>query len=345
MPSDRPIFVVGCPRSGTTLVQLMLHAHPRIAIPPETRFTLRAYDQRRDFGDLSEPENRRKLAKFITTGNAFVDLGLNAGHIVAAIVDGPPTLGSAIGIVFRAYADRFGKARWGDKRPAYLLNMDILLWMFPDAQIIHIIRDGRDCVASMKEQPWHKGGVNHAISQWRRGMDAGWRASKKLRADQYFEVYYEQLVADPDNQLRKLCDFIGEEYVPEMAEPSMVASVAVPERKKWHALTHGEVTTDRIGSWQQRLTEGEIALCESVMRRQLLGRGYELLGDKSPSVKRRVKYLRHSLRDGWKRSRRTINVRIDKLRRNNEFSALLTSSQTAVALPEQSRAAEAATKN
>jgi hypothetical protein len=318
----------------------MLHVHPRIAIPPETRFTLRAYDQRRDFGDLKQPGNRRKLGKFITTGNAFGDLGLDADQMIEAITAGPPTLGSAIGIVFRAYAERFGKQRWGDKRPAYLLNMDILLWMFPDAQIIHIIRDGRDCVASMKEQPWHRGGVNHAISQWRRGMEAGWRASKKLRADQYFEVYYEQLVADPENQLRKLCDFIGEEYVPEMAEPSRAAAVAVPQRKKWHALTHGDVTTARIGSWQQRLTEGEIALCESVMRRQLVGRGYELLGGTSPSVKRRVKYLRHAMRDRWKRSRRTVNVKIDKLRRNNEFSALLTASQ--VTLPEQARVSEAA---
>jgi Sulfotransferase family len=338
MPSDRPIFVVGCPRSGTTLLQLMLHAHPRIAIPPETRFTLLAYDRRREFGDLTDAANRRALAKFITTGNSFGDLGLDAERIIEAIMAGSPTLGSAVGIVFRSYAERFGKARWGDKRPAYLLNMDILLWMFPDAQIIHIIRDGRDCVASMKEAPWHRGGVNHAISQWRRGMEAGWRARKKLRPDQYREVYYERLVADPEAELRKLCDFLGEEYVPAMAEPSQVAAVAVPERKKWHALTHGDVTTERIGSWRGRLTAGEIALCETVMRRQLIGRGYELLGVGSPSVRRRVKYLRHSWRDRWRRSRRTVSVQLDKLRRRNEFSARLTSSQ--IAVPEQVRVPE-----
>lgn len=329
----------------------MLHAHPRIAIPPETRFTLRAYDLRRQFGDLGEPAGRRKLAEFITgPGNSFGDLGLDADTVIEEIVAGPATLGSAVGCVFRGYAARFGKIRWGDKRPAYLLNMDILLWMFPDAQIIHIIRDGRDCVASMKDQPWHHGGVNHAISQWRRGMQAGWRASKRLRSDQYFEIFYEQLVADPENQLRKLCDFIGEEFVPAMAEPSQVAAVAVPARKKWHALTHGEVTTGRIGSWQQRLSPSEIALCETVLRRQLLGRGYELSGVGAPTVKRRLKYVRHTMRDTWKRSGRTINVKIDKLRRPSSMSARLDSALVSdepvnakpMAVPDPAGAAESA---
>ena len=62
MPSDRPIFVVGSPRSGTTMLQLMLHAHPRIAIPPETRFFLTAHRRRGEWGDLRERANREKLA-------------------------------------------------------------------------------------------------------------------------------------------------------------------------------------------------------------------------------------------------------------------------------------------
>src|ERR1700754_2719208 len=113
MPSDRPIFVVGCPRSGTTLLQLMLHAHQRIAIPPETRFLMPAYESRCDFGDLREPANRRTLAGSIVDAKEtkFADLGLDADQVVEEIVAGPPTVGSALGIVFRAYARRFGRAR------------------------------------------------------------------------------------------------------------------------------------------------------------------------------------------------------------------------------------------
>lgn len=158
MANDRPIFVVGCPRSGTTLLQLMLHAHPRIAIPPETRFLLEAYRDRHRFGDLRRPANRRALAHFIVNRpqTRFFDLGLDPQAMISEIVASPPTLGSAIGAVFRSYSERFGKPRWGDKRPAYVNNLDVIRRLFPDAQIIHIVRDGRDCVASLQEMPDRK---------------------------------------------------------------------------------------------------------------------------------------------------------------------------------------------
>src|SRR3712207_2425813 len=139
------------------MLQLMLHAHPRIAVPPETRFLLTAYWQRRAFGDLSRMENRRRLAGWIVDRpeTRFEDLGLDPGETVRRIVEGPGTLGCALATVFRAYAERFGKPRWGDKRPAYLQNLDVILRLFPDAQIINVVRDGRARVASLKEMPWH----------------------------------------------------------------------------------------------------------------------------------------------------------------------------------------------
>src|SRR5260370_40511972 len=111
MGADRPIFVLVCPRSGTTLLQLMLHARPRIAIPPETRFVLTSYEARNRFGDLREETSRRALAISIVSERhtLFYDLGLEADEVLEEIVAGPPTLGSAIGIVFRAYARRFDK--------------------------------------------------------------------------------------------------------------------------------------------------------------------------------------------------------------------------------------------
>ncbi|WP_344867088.1 sulfotransferase, partial [Planomonospora alba] len=121
MESDRPVFVIGCPRSGTTMLQLMLHAHPRMAIPPETRFMIAAYQRRLRFGDLADPVCRRELAEWLVNRrqSRFHLLGLDAAETVERIVAGPPTLGSALGTVLRAYAARFGKPRWGDKRPSY----------------------------------------------------------------------------------------------------------------------------------------------------------------------------------------------------------------------------------
>lgn len=317
-------------------MQLMLHAHDRIAIPPETRFLLDAYNRRRDFGDLRGVANRGKLASWIVDrrGTAFEDLGLDSRQVMAEIVAGPPTLGSAIGIVFRAYARRFDKPRWGDKRPAYLSNLDILLRLFPDAQIVHIIRDGRDCAASLKEAVWHDGGAYKAASAWTRGIDEGRRAAHRLGPDSYYEIYYERLVDEPERELRLLCGFLDEAYDPAMIAPDKLAPMAVPARKKWHARTHEAITPERVGSWRQRLEPWEIGLCEAVMGDRLVAHGYELAGGYAPGLTHRLRYLPYGVRDRMSRAKRSLAATYYQRRPQTDVAALLTTSELSRAVSE-----------
>jgi hypothetical protein len=306
MPADRPIFILGCPRSGTTLLQLMLHAHPRIAIPPETRFVLTSYEARNTFGDLRREPNRMALANSIVRERQtlFYDLGVDADEVFAEIMAGPPTLGSAIGIVFRAYARRFGKPRWGDKRPGYYQYIPALLRMFPDAQIVHLTRDGRDCVASLLTMPWFKQDIYAAICSWIEAIDSGRRAARQLPADTYFELSYEDLVADPAGRLAKLCDFLGEAFEPAMTEPHKIADSTIPERKTWHADTQKSVTAGPSGHWSTRLEPWQIALCETAMGGRLRSLGYELTGAGRPSAGHQARYERVAMRHrgaGYKR--------------------------------------------
>ncbi|MFC4913371.1 sulfotransferase family protein [Actinomadura gamaensis] len=313
-PSARPVFVFGCPRSGTTLLQLMLHSHPRLAVPAETRFVLSAYTGRCDFGDLSDRENRRRLAEWITGRPAarFGDLGLDARAVSERIIEGPPTLGSALGAVFRAYADRFGRRRWGDKRPSYSKNIPALLRMFPDAQFVHLIRDGRDCVASLCEMPWYKLDVHHAIASWREAIDIGRRAAVRLGPDSYYELQYERLVADPQDELCRLCAFLGEEFHPEMTQPQRIAELTVPPQKKWHDRTHSAVSSGRVGSWRDRLEPWEAGLAEAAFGDRLTDYGYEPSGMPRPSpallakfaataAHRRMAHRKADVRDRWRR--------------------------------------------
>ncbi|XVQ11810.1 sulfotransferase [Spirillospora sp. CA-255316] len=276
-PPDRPVFIIGCPRSGTTLLQLMLHSHPRIAIPAENRFLLAAYTSRCEFGDLGDRENRRALAEWITgrEEGRFGDLGLDAAAVTEEIVAGPPTLGSALGIVFRAYAHRFGKPRWGDKRPGYFRYADTLLRLFPDAQFVHLIRDGRDCVASLKEMPWFRKDVYHAMAMWREAIDAGRRLAERAGPDTYYELQYERLVADPVEELSSLCEFLGEDFDPAMIEPQEIAPRVVPSEKVWHDLTRSPVGTAHVGAWAGRLEPWEAGLAELAFGERLAEYGYE----------------------------------------------------------------------
>ncbi|MDL4772714.1 sulfotransferase family protein [Actinomadura xylanilytica] len=315
--SNRPFFVIGCPRSGTTLLQLMLHSHRRIAVPAETRFLLPAYTARCDFGDLQDTDNRRALAEWITGRKAtkFRELGLDAAEVVDEIVAGPPTLGSALGIVFRAYARKTGKPRWGDKRPSYSQHVVPLLRLFPQAQFVHLIRDGRDCVASLKEMPWFKHDVHHAVSYWREAIDAGRRNAARLGPGAYYEVQYERLVADPAKELTGLCAFLGEEFDPAMTEPQALAQRTVPTRKKWHKLTHDAVTAGRVGSWTDRLEPWELGLAEAAFGGRLTDYGYEPSGAPRPSA---AQFTRFTTTVTHRRlARRKAEIR-DRLQRRRE---------------------------
>ena len=275
---DRPIFVSGCPRSGTTLLQVMLHAHRRIAIPPEDRELLEIYHGRHRYGDLRKPANHRRLAQRLAQVRRF---RLSAEAITDAVLAAPPTLGSALGAVRQAYANRFEKPRWGDKRPVFLLEYDVILRLFPDAQLIHIIRDGRACVASLKRMPWWRTGTVGAMARWVESIEAGERLRRQLRADQYCEVRYEDLVADPRAVAEQLCTFLGEDFDEAMLSHESVAAVAVPRHKRNQRQTLAPKNDRAIKTWQQDLTPREIALFERVAGRQLAAHGYALT---SPTV-------------------------------------------------------------
>lgn len=325
MGADRPIFVIGCPRSGTTLLQLMLHAHERIAIPPETRFLLTIYRARNDFGDLREEANRRALAAAITgrRQTLFYDLGLDAREITEEIAAAPPTLGSALGTVFRAYARRFGKPRWGDKRPGYYEDLPALLRLFPAAQIVHLIRDGRDCVASLKTMPWFQQDIYAAAATWAEAIDSGRRAARRLPRDTYFELRYEQLVEDPAQQLAALCEFLGEEYDPRMTEPQKVAEFAIPARKTWHAGNRQQVTQALAGSWQERLQPWEISLCEAVIGRRLQALGYPLSGAPRPPAAQLARYTQVAALRRGAAYKRAIRDQLQRAREPGPVRCLL----------------------
>jgi hypothetical protein len=325
MGTDRPVFVIGCPRSGTTLLQLMLHAHPRIAIPPETRFVLTAYEARNSFGDLRVEANRLTLASSIVDQKQtlFYDLGLDADEVRAEIAGGPPTLGSALGAVFRAYARRFDKPRWGDKRPGYYQYIGPLLRMFPDAQIVNLLRDGRDCVASLQSMPWFHEDIYAAICTWIEAVDSGRHAARRLPADVYRELRYEDLVADPGTQLAGLCEFLGEDFDPAMTQPHKIAASTIPERKSWHADTQREVTASPGGTWQKRLEPWEISLCEAAMGSRLKSLGYELSGADRPEPGHLLRYERALALHRGAEKKRHLRDRLQRLREPGPIECMI----------------------
>lgn len=259
----------------------MLQAHPRLAMPPENRFLLPTYWSRAKFGDLMQAENRELMADRIISSDRFEYLGLEPDKIRAKIVAEAATVGSAVGIVLRAFADRFGKVRWGDKRPAYRHSIWVIQRMFPAAQFIHPIRDGRDCVASMldlEDGYWDNASPQECMQAWMEAMEFGDRARDRLPADTFLDFRYEDLVRDPETTLKNVCQFLGEEFDPRMLHPEAVSDQIVTDGETWHTKTRTAISSSSIGTYTQKLSQETIALCESVMGERLERLGYELEG-------------------------------------------------------------------
>jgi hypothetical protein len=334
---SRPIFVLGCPRSGTTLLQQMLHSHGRIAFPSETRFVHTSYDARHRFGDLGRERNRRALAEWITRGGdtKFRVLGLDAEDVIEEIVHGPPTLGSALAIVFRCYARRHGKPRWGDKRPSYFRRVPMLRRMFPDAQFVHLVRDGRDAVSSLMRMPWFTGDIYAAALTWREAVDTGRTLAARLGPRVFYEFRYEDLVTDPEDALAKLCGFLGEEYDPAMTRAYEHARRTVPASRKWHLRTHEAPNARTVGAWRDRLRTWEGDLVEHVLASRLLDHGYALAGTPRPAAAHLARFHRTAAHRWRSRHAHAALDRLARATEPNPVVSLLTGPVPVAGRPDQ----------
>jgi hypothetical protein len=279
--TDRPVMVGGCPRSGTTLFGSMLHSHPLLAMPPETRFVVEGFKKRADFGDLADESARRAYAKWVVAGKGtrFRQLGLQRDPVVSSLVAAPPTIGSLSGTVLAEFAALHGKARWGDKRPKYVEILPTIFGLFPDAQFIHLIRDARGCTASLKQLGWWGYGAVESLERWQRSIEAGIRARTWCRPDQYLEVRYEDLVADPRRELTRVCSFLGIDYVEEMLTHESGAALI---DTGYHDRVAKPVDDKAVSKWKEILTPEELALVEEKVGPLLDEYGYPRLSGLPP---------------------------------------------------------------
>jgi hypothetical protein len=282
--ANRPVFVGGCPRSGTTLLRTMLNTHPGLAMPHETRFLIAGWERRAVFGDLSDPQNRRRVAKWIAgrPKSRLYRLELEPEELTAALEAAAPTIGSVLGAPFALFAERQGKQRWGDKRPSHAQNLDAIFAMFPDAQFVNMIRDPRAAVASVRKIGWYGGDLAAGAALWLRSVRAVDRWRPRLAPDQLFELQYEELVHEPGRSLERIAAFLG--LAPEGVETMMRfhESSDVPTDGTFHPRMASPVTTDAVRAWEAALTSEEVAFVEHVLRAEMRRYDYEAAATDTP---------------------------------------------------------------
>ena len=310
----RPLFIGACPRSGTTLLRLMLDNHPDLAIPHETNFVRPLWWQRVRFGDLRDPVNRRRVAEWIFTEKGRRGARLRAGRVsrqaaIRRVADAPPTVGSIIQECLRLYAGVHDKPRWGDKRPAYSGFIGMLFEMFPDAQYINLVRDPRGAVASQLQMGWDAPAVAvaAATARWEGAIRRTDHFAGRLRPDQFLDLRYEDMVSDPHATLERICAFAGLRAGD--AVETMISGHRPGSRSGGpNERLAGPVTTASVERWRERLTPPEVALVERATVPLLDRFGYRPTdaagADPAPPGVRELARQRRINRREWRSSQR-----------------------------------------
>lgn len=264
----QPIFVVGCQRSGTTLLGSLLGADPETITIPEAQFVadLAPADhtvtlEMRSVIDEIEHHYRYGLWNFDLAGERPLGRGSYADAIVWLV---------------RRYADAQGKLgakRWIDHQPGHIRRMAELLAHFPELKVIHIVRDGRAVAASLIPLIWGPNAVHSAAQFWAQRVAMGMGLREFLPSTAWIAVRYEDILADPERELRRLCEFLGTEFDPAMIEGGGFKVPAFTLDQ--HGLVGGRPVRARADAWRSSLTGREIEIFEALVGPLLTYLGYQ----------------------------------------------------------------------
>lgn len=258
---DPAIFVGGSPRSGTTLLREILNRHPRIACGAETSI----------FSDLINPP---RLA---------AEWGLPPEPVVRLCRESTSAVRFAE-TFFREFMQREGKSRWADKTPANVLVFPRILKCFPNAKVVHLLRDGRDVACSLRKHP--RSTIRHGkiqpvnsdnpikdmIRRWVHHVPCGLAFRDHPRC---YQLRYEDLILNSEATLRSLCEFLGEEYHPAMLDPSAAPKPANREARVMNSPdADSQIKTSSVGRWRRDLTPQEKRDVARIAGELLIATGY-----------------------------------------------------------------------
>jgi hypothetical protein len=290
--SGGPIYVAGQERSGTSLMYALLASHPDIAMVRRTNLWMYFYGR---FGDLGDRENLDRCLTTMLRYRRIVVLELDGDRLRRDFLAGEPTYGRLFALVGQQVADRLGKPRWGDKSLHTERYADAIFDAYPDARILHMIRDPRDRYASVLAR-WkvRRGDVGAGTAAWLASVRIGERNSRRY-PDRYRLVRYESLVRGPEQTLREVCSFVGEPYRDEMLGMTGAAGFrAQGGNSSYGSHAVGVISPRSIGRYRQVLTPRQVAFIELAAAQPMRRLEYPLEGARLDAGDR----LRFSLADG-----------------------------------------------
>lgn len=310
-----PFFIVGCPRSGTTLLQRMLNARSDVAVAPETFFVRRFWMQRDRYGDLSIDANLNRLVDDLVAMPAFAEMGLDPDDIREAAHQTQRKYGSVFGMLLEQFAAARGAEWVGEKTPDHVLHIPTLRRWFSEAKFVHLVRDPRAVVNSWRAVPWSSGYRWRDAEVWVEHVRAGREAEMRFPA-QVMSLHFEALVRSPAAELEEVCDFLDVRYDDQMlAFHERETETVDVKREPWKERTTEPIDPEVADRWRGELSRSAQAQVEAVVASEMRHWDYECEVD---SLRRQAARLRAWIeRPAWK-----LGLILDDLQSDEKASDL-----------------------
>lgn len=286
MMLDSPLFILGSPRSGTTLLRLLLTSHPNLLIPPECGFILWNANkfQNWNINDSNNPSRVKDLVDSILKSKKMDTWGISQEKLIRNISGKCLNYGDVCIAVLQTYAVKVGKkfTIWGDKNNYYIHHVGKILELFPKARFIHIVRDGRDVACSYREvmqldtespyKPQLPVAIDDIAEEWSSNVNAIHASSSRVPTSNFTTVHYEDIVCDCENQMIHLCNWLGLHYNIEMLDfykKNETQSLEPKQTMGWKNRTKTPVNDSTVGRYRQILSEQEITTFNKIAKEAL----------------------------------------------------------------------------
>jgi len=272
-----PLFIVGAPRSGTTLLAVLLNRHSRFSIPPETQF-FTTFAAGEAALELRQADRRTKV-EMVLNHERMADLHLGREELLTIFQRYDDSVAGLFRAILEAYAAKEKKARVGEKSPKHLEHVPRLLSLYPAARVICLVRDGRDVVRSLLKTPWAEPDNPRRFglfcSEWSDYARLVERFRKSFPADRFMMIRYEDILLGPEKALTEICRFLGERFEPDMLDSSGKGSGVVPAWEAgWKAKADKALDPARAYAWKLQADRREVWRMNVMMGRELVALGY-----------------------------------------------------------------------
>ena len=278
-------FIVGVPRSGTTVLRLALHNHRDICVPAETWFFRKLSRRAAYYGSFASEEHIGRFARDVAGFRVEVDqkfadvFAITQGEIAGVLRRSRVSnFAEAFWALMAHFAGREGKTIWGEKTAFYTSILPILSGCYPEARFILLLRDPRDVVSSLHHTPWGKQAypsLADAALRWRVGMREVEAGLHDLDSARLLRVRYESLAREPEHSLRRICEFLGVPFDAAMLSfHERTDQLITRTSQAWHPNTFKPISASSVERWRSQYSPEEVGLIELVCGSRMGKWGY-----------------------------------------------------------------------